>query len=69
MMDQVGEKELGPRLGVSLWIMVAIFFSVIYLAIINFSNVWTPFSIYATLSWSFGMPIIIMSFVGGNQFP
>lgn len=64
MMDQVGEKELGPRLGVSLWIMVAIFFSVIYLAIINFSNVWTPFSIYATLSWSFGMPIIIMSFVG-----
>ncbi len=59
-----GERELGPRLGVSLWVLVAIFFSVIYLAIVNFSNVWTPFSIYATLSWSFGMPIIILSFIG-----
>lgn len=57
-------KQLGPRLGVSLWLLAAVFFSVLSFVILHVSNTWNIFTIYATLSWSFGMPIIIMSFIG-----
>ena len=58
------ERQLGPRLGIGLWLLVAVFFSVLFLVLVNVSNTWNWFTIYATLSWSFGMPIIIMSFIG-----
>ncbi|MDS0256994.1 glycosyltransferase family 2 protein [Thermoplasmatales archaeon AK] len=64
MYHSAEEKQLGPRLGVSLWLLAFIFFSAITLAILNTSNIWNPFTIYATLSWSFGIPIIVMSFIG-----
>ncbi len=57
-------RQLGPRLGVSLWLLAAVFFSVLSFVILHVSNTWNIFTVYATLSWSFGMPIIIMSFIG-----
>ena len=57
-------KQLGPRMGVTLWLLAAVFFSLLSFVILNVSNTWNLFTIYATLSWSFGMPIIIMSFIG-----
>ena len=59
------EKHLGPRLGISIWIMAIIFFPLILFVILNSTDIWTPFTIYATLSWSFGLPIIAISFIGG----
>ncbi len=57
-------KQLGPRLGVSLWLLAAVFFTVLSFVILHVSNTWNLFTIYATLSWSFGLPIIMMSFIG-----
>lgn len=58
------ERQLGPRLGIGLWLLVAVFFAMMFLVILDVSNTWNVFTIYATLSWSFGMPIIVMSFIG-----
>jgi len=59
------EGHLGPRLGISIWAMAIVFFPLILFVILNSTNVWNPFTIYATLSWSFGLPIITISFIGG----
>ena len=58
------EKQLGPRLGISIWFLAAVFFAVMFFVIVNVSNTWNIFTIYATLSWSFGMPIVVVSFLG-----
>ncbi len=58
------ENQLGPRLGIGLWLLVVVFFFVMFFVIVNVSNTWNIFTIYATLSWSFGMPIIVVSFIG-----
>lgn len=61
------EKQLGPRLGIGLWLLAAVFFAVLFLVFVNVSNTWNIFTIYATLSWSFGMPIVVMSFIGAMR--
>ncbi|MCL5783147.1 MAG: glycosyltransferase family 2 protein [Candidatus Thermoplasmatota archaeon] len=55
---------LNPKLGIGLWFLAAVFFVVLFPVIVDVSNTWDIFTIYATISWSFGMPILIMSFIG-----
>ena len=55
---------LNPKLGIGLWFLAAVFFAVLFPVIVDVSNTWDIFTIYATISWSFGMPILIMSFIG-----
>jgi hypothetical protein len=64
MEDSHEQKQLGPKMGISLWLLVAVFSIVILLILNNVTNVWNVFTIYSTISWSVGMPIIIISFVG-----
>ena len=64
MYKNTEERQLGPRLGIGLWLLAAVFFSVMFFVIVNVSNTWNIFTIYATLSWSFGMPIVVVSFIG-----
>lgn len=64
MFKPTEERQLGPRLGIGLWLLAAVFFSVMFFVIVNVSNTWNIFTIYATLSWAFGMPIVVVSFIG-----
>lgn len=64
MYNRNEESQLGPRLGIGLWFLALIFFLLMFFVIVIVSNTWNIFTIYATLSWAFGMPIVAVSFIG-----